>query len=43
MTDELLIECYFLAIELHLHPDFISLLETEIHRRSLSHEVQLSS
>ena len=43
MTDELLIECYFLAIELHLQPEFITLLETEIRRRSLSNEIKLSS
>ncbi|TQR20303.1 sporulation histidine kinase inhibitor Sda [Psychrobacillus vulpis] len=35
MSDELLIESYVAAKELKLSPDFISLLETEICRRSL--------
>ncbi|WP_391206926.1 sporulation histidine kinase inhibitor Sda [Psychrobacillus sp. L4] len=38
MSDELLIESYVTAIELNLSPDFITLLEDEIHRRSLSIE-----
>ena len=43
MSDELLIEAYFQAIELKLEPDFIYLLEMEIHQRSLSHKIKISS
>jgi developmental checkpoint coupling sporulation initiation to replication initiation len=38
MSDELLIESYVTAKELNLSPEFISLLEDEIHRRSLALE-----
>ncbi|WP_284701567.1 sporulation histidine kinase inhibitor Sda [Cytobacillus spongiae] len=43
LSDELLIESYYKAIELNLSLDFIRLIETEIHRRSLSHNVRVSS
>ena len=36
LSDELLIESYYKAIQLNLSPDFIRLIENEIHRRSLS-------
>ena len=36
LTDDLLIESYFKAIELKLDPEFITLLQLEIHRRKLS-------
>ena len=35
LSDELLIESYHKAIQLNLSPDFIHLIEKEIHRRSL--------
>ncbi|KYD10950.1 sporulation histidine kinase inhibitor Sda [Heyndrickxia sporothermodurans] len=43
LSDELLIESYFKAKELKLSQDFIRLLESEIHRRSLSNRMKLSS
>ncbi|KOP83524.1 sporulation histidine kinase inhibitor Sda [Cytobacillus solani] len=43
LSDELLIESYQKARELKLSPDFIRLIETEIHRRSLSHRIKVSS
>ncbi|QED48716.1 sporulation histidine kinase inhibitor Sda [Cytobacillus dafuensis] len=43
LSDELLIESYYKAIELKLSLDFIRLIETEIHRRSLSHNIKVSS
>ncbi|MBD8003646.1 sporulation histidine kinase inhibitor Sda [Bacillus norwichensis] len=36
LSDELLIETYFKAKRLNLNPEFISLMETEIERRSLA-------
>ncbi len=42
LSDELLIESYFKARELNLSLDFIRLIETEIHRRSLSHKLKVS-
>lgn len=36
LSDELLIETYLKAKELKLSPDFIRLLEKELHRRSLT-------
>ncbi|AOV08553.1 sporulation histidine kinase inhibitor Sda [Sporosarcina ureilytica] len=39
MSDELLIDTYFKAIELNLHPYFINLLKAEIHYRSLAHKI----
>ncbi len=43
LSDELLIEAYHKANELSLSPDFIHLMEAEIHRRSLSHKLKVSS
>ncbi|MEH7178830.1 sporulation histidine kinase inhibitor Sda [Neobacillus vireti] len=43
LSDELLIESYFKARELNLCPEFIQLIETEIHRRSLFKKLQISS
>lgn len=43
LSDELLIESYFKAIELNLSIEFILLIETEIHRRSLSTKIKISS
>lgn len=43
LSDELLVESYFKAVELNLSKDFILLIETEIHRRLLSHKIKVSS
>ncbi|WP_428909199.1 sporulation histidine kinase inhibitor Sda [Niallia sp. Krafla_26] len=43
LSDELLIESYHKAIKLNLSPDFIRLIEAEIHRRSLTHKIKASS
>ncbi|OCA91185.1 sporulation protein [Bacillus sp. FJAT-27225] len=43
LSDELLIESYYKAMELNLSPDFIRLIEKEIHRRSLSRRIRVSS
>lgn len=43
LSDELLIESYLRARELNLSPDFIHLIETEIHRRSLYNKMKVSS
>ncbi|MFO1443380.1 sporulation histidine kinase inhibitor Sda [Bacillus sp. Bva_UNVM-123] len=43
LSDELLVESYFKAKELKLSPEFIRLIETEIHRRSLSIKIKVSS
>lgn len=43
LSDDLLIESYYKAKELDLSRDFILLIETEIHRRSLSHKIKVSS
>lgn len=43
LSDELLIESYFRARELKLSVDFIRLIETEIHRRSLNTKIKISS
>lgn len=43
LSDELLLESYQKAIELKLSPDFIRLMESEIHRRALSHKMKVSS
>ncbi|RLL48013.1 sporulation histidine kinase inhibitor Sda [Oceanobacillus piezotolerans] len=40
LSDELLIESYYTATELNLSPDFITLIEEEIHKRSLSHKIK---
>lgn len=39
LSDELLVESYFKAKELNLSEDFISLIEAEIHRRSLTYMI----
>jgi developmental checkpoint coupling sporulation initiation to replication initiation len=43
LSDELLIESYYKAIELNLSKEFILLIESEIHRRSLSNKIKISS
>ncbi|WP_160721825.1 sporulation histidine kinase inhibitor Sda [Bacillus sp. USDA818B3_A] len=43
LSDELLIESYFKARELNLSPEFINLIESEIHRRSLYNKIKRSS
>jgi developmental checkpoint coupling sporulation initiation to replication initiation len=43
LSDELLIESYHKAIQLNLSPDFIRLIENEIHRRALSRKIKVSS
>lgn len=43
LSDELLIESYHKARELQLSKEFIQLIETEIHRRSLSNRIKVSS
>ncbi|WP_246940569.1 sporulation histidine kinase inhibitor Sda [Bacillus pinisoli] len=43
LSDELLIESYYKARELRLSPEFIFLIESEIKRRSLTHQIKISS
>lgn len=43
LSDELLIESYHKAKELNLSTEFILLIEAEIHRRSLSTKMKISS
>lgn len=43
LSDELLIESYFKAIQLNLNKDFILLIEAEIHQRALSNKIKISS
>ncbi|WP_100372212.1 sporulation histidine kinase inhibitor Sda [Bacillus sp. FJAT-45037] len=43
LSDELLIETYYKAIELDLNADFIELIQLEIRRRSLLNKIKLSS
>lgn len=43
LSDELLIESYYKARELNLSPEFIHLIEKEIHRRSLFNKMKISS
>lgn len=43
LSNELLIESYFKAKELRLSQDFIRLIELEIHRRSLTNKIKISS
>jgi developmental checkpoint coupling sporulation initiation to replication initiation len=43
LSDDLLIESYFKARELNLSPDFITLIESEIHRRSLYNKIKKTS
>lgn len=40
LSDELLLESYYKANELNLSPDFIYLIEKEIHRRSLTYRIK---
>lgn len=42
LSDELLIESYYKAKKLKLSIEFIGLIETEIHRRSLSQKIKIS-
>ncbi|MEQ6375832.1 sporulation histidine kinase inhibitor Sda [Bacillaceae bacterium S4-13-58] len=42
LSDELLIESYYKALELKLSVEFIKLIEQEIHKRSLSQKVKKS-
>ncbi|WP_284140469.1 MULTISPECIES: sporulation histidine kinase inhibitor Sda [unclassified Virgibacillus] len=39
LSDELLIESYHKANELHLSPDFIALIIEEINRRCITHKI----
>lgn len=43
LSDELLLESYYKAHELKLSPDFIYLIEKEIHKRSIAHKLEYSS
>ncbi|MCK0471632.1 MULTISPECIES: sporulation histidine kinase inhibitor Sda [Halalkalibacter] len=43
LSDELLIETYYKAIELNLSHDFIELIRLELTRRSLTDKIKLSS
>lgn len=44
LSDKLLLESYDKAKELNLNPEFIRLIEIEIHRRSLSsNKMKISS
>jgi developmental checkpoint coupling sporulation initiation to replication initiation len=42
LSDELLIESYYKAIDLKLSLDFISLIEAEIEKRSLTNLIKVS-
>lgn len=39
LSDALLLESYHKANELNLSPDFLALIEEEIHRRHLTHKL----
>lgn len=43
LSDELLLESFYKAIELNLNPDFIQLIQTEINRRSLNNKIRKTS
>ncbi|WP_102345517.1 sporulation histidine kinase inhibitor Sda [Bacillus sp. Marseille-P3661] len=43
LSDELLIESYYKAIELKLSPEFIQLIKKEIERRGISHKIKKTS
>ncbi|WP_017755864.1 sporulation histidine kinase inhibitor Sda [Calidifontibacillus oryziterrae] len=43
LSDELLIESFYKAIELNLNPDFIQLIQTEIDRRHLNNKIRKTS
>ncbi|AOH55791.1 sporulation histidine kinase inhibitor Sda [Peribacillus muralis] len=40
LSDDLLLESYFKAQNLKLSTEFIRLIETEIHRRALTHKIR---
>ncbi|CQR46918.1 Sporulation inhibitor sda [Paraliobacillus sp. PM-2] len=42
LSDELLVESYYKAYELNLNPEFIRLIEQEMHRRSIKLELGYS-
>ncbi|AZV44475.1 sporulation protein [Peribacillus asahii] len=39
LSDDLLLESYFKAKQLNLDAEFIRLIESEIHRRSLTNQI----
>ncbi|HEY4553850.1 MAG TPA: sporulation histidine kinase inhibitor Sda [Bacillaceae bacterium] len=41
LSDDLLIESYYKAKKLNLSNEFIHLIETEIHRRSLANRIKM--
>ncbi|MGM8214185.1 sporulation histidine kinase inhibitor Sda [Bacillaceae bacterium W0354] len=43
LSDQLLIESYNKAVELNLSKDFIHLIELELKRRGLNHNIEKSS
>ncbi|WP_044747664.1 sporulation histidine kinase inhibitor Sda [Bacillus alveayuensis] len=43
LSDELLIESYYKAMEMNLSEDFIELIRLEIKRRSLGHVLKVTS
>ncbi|HHY72934.1 MAG TPA: sporulation histidine kinase inhibitor Sda [Bacillus bacterium] len=43
LSDDLLLESFYKAIELNLSPDFIHLIEKEIERRSLNIKIKKTS
>lgn len=43
LSDDLLIESYFKAVELKLSQEFIKLLQKEIEHRSLTNKIRMSS
>ncbi len=43
LSDDLLIETYYKAIELNLSQEFIRLIEEEIHRRLLTDRIRKQS
>ncbi|WP_318508301.1 sporulation histidine kinase inhibitor Sda [Bacillus sp. T3] len=43
LSDNLLMESYHKAVELKLNPDFIRLIENELKRRALYHNIKVSS
>lgn len=43
LSDDLLIESYFKAVDLNLSHEFIALIKKEIERRSLTHKIKMSS
>lgn len=43
LSDELLLEAYFKAVELKLSPDFIEIIVSEIANRSLTDKIKLTS